>query len=145
MKYDWHTKSYIHSCIQVDDFKGKYTPQSSSISWSITFKNFHMTEQSHYWAYILRKPGLKKTHVPQCSLQHSLQQRGDGRNLWCQLADEWITKLWCILLSYKKEHIWVCSKVDEVAELRVYHTEWNKSEIERQISYINTYIWNLER
>ena len=61
----------------------------------------------------------------------------------CQLADEWITKLCCILLSYKKEHIWV--KVDEVDELRAYYTEWSKSEIERQISYINTYIWNLER
>ena len=24
------------------------------------------------------------------------------------------------------------------------HTEWSKSEREKQISYINTYIWNLE-
>ena len=26
-----------------------------------------------------------------------------------------------------------------------YHTEWSKSQRERQILYINTYIWNLER
>ena len=29
--------------------------------------NHHMTQQSHCWAYTLRKPQLKKTHVPQCS------------------------------------------------------------------------------
>ena len=34
-----------------------------------------------------------------------------------------------ILLSHKKEHIWVGS--DEVDELRAYYTEWNKSEGER--------------
>ena len=26
-----------------------------------------------------------------------------------------------------------------------YYTEWSKSEREKQISYINAYIWNLER
>ena len=25
------------------------------------------------------------------------------------------------------------------------HTEWSKSEREKQVSYINTYTWNLER
>ena len=32
-----------------------------------------MTQQSHYQPYALEKPYLKKTHVPQCSLQHYLQ------------------------------------------------------------------------
>ena len=32
-----------------------------------------MTQQSHYWAYILRIPEFKKTHVPKYSLQHYLQ------------------------------------------------------------------------
>ena len=40
-----------------------------------------MTQQSHYWANTLRKPELKKTHVPRCSLQHCLQQLGHGSNL----------------------------------------------------------------
>ena len=31
------------------------------------------TQQSHCWAYILRKPELKETRVPQCSSQHCLQ------------------------------------------------------------------------
>ena len=33
----------------------------------------HMTQPPHYWAYALKKPEFKKTHVPQCSLQHYLQ------------------------------------------------------------------------
>ena len=48
-----------------------------------------------------------------------------------------------ILLSYKKEQFWVSS--NEMDEPKVYHIEWGKSEREKQISYINTYIWNLER
>ena len=47
-----------------------------------------------------------------------------------------------ILLSYKKEDIWVSS--DEVDEPRAYYTEWSKSEREKQI-YINAYLWNLEK
>ena len=31
-----------------------------------------MTQQSHCWAYTLRKSELKETHVPQCSAQHCL-------------------------------------------------------------------------
>ena len=46
-----------------------------------------------------------------------------------------------ILLSHKKEHIWVSS--NEVDETGAYYTQWSKSE--RQIPYINRYIWNLER
>ena len=34
-----------------------------------------------YSAFILRKPQLKKTHVPKGSLQHCLQQLGHGSNL----------------------------------------------------------------
>ena len=47
-----------------------------------------------------------------------------------------------ILFSYENEYIWVSS--NEENEPRTYYTEWNKSEIEKQ-TYINTYIWNLER
>ena len=35
-------------------------------------QNYHMTQQSHFWAYTLRKPLLKKKQVTQCSLQHYL-------------------------------------------------------------------------
>ena len=48
-----------------------------------------------------------------------------------------------ILLSHKKEHLWVSSH--EVDEPRTYYTEWSKSEGERWISYSKTYIQNLEK
>ena len=46
-----------------------------------------------------------------------------------------------ILLSHKKEPIWV--SYNEVNESIAYYTEWSMSE--RQILYINAYIWHLER
>ena len=48
-----------------------------------------------------------------------------------------------ILLSYKKECIWVHS--NEVDETGADYTEWSKPERETLIQYINSYIWNLER
>ena len=45
------------------------------------------------------------------------------------LTDEWIKMLWYIS--------------GEVDEPRTYYIEWRKSE--KQISYTNAYIWNLER
>ena len=35
-------------------------------------QNCHMTQQYHFWAYTPRKPDLKETRAPQCSLQHCL-------------------------------------------------------------------------
>ena len=79
-----------------------------------------MTQQSHSQAYALRKPKLKKTHVPQCSLQHYLQQLEHGSNLLegihqqfpsihgsCPSTTEWIKKVVVhihngILLSHKR-------------------------------------------
>ena len=46
-----------------------------------------------------------------------------------------------ILLSYKKEHIWVTS--NEVDEAGAYFTKWSKSERETLIQYINTYIYGI--
>ena len=48
-----------------------------------------------------------------------------------------------ILLSHKKKQNWVI--YSEVDGPRDCHTEWSKSEKEKQISYINTYMWNLEK
>ena len=46
-----------------------------------------------------------------------------------------------ILLSPKKEWIWISSS--EVDEPWAGSTEWSKSE--KQMSYLNTYVWNLEK
>ena len=48
-----------------------------------------------------------------------------------------------ILLSHKKKWNWViCNEVDGP---RICHTEWSKSEREKQIPYVNTYIRNLKK
>ena len=54
-----------------------------------------MTQQSHCWAYTLRKPELKETRVPQCSLQLFIIAR-TWKQPRCTSADEWIRKLWYI-------------------------------------------------
>ena len=46
-----------------------------------------------------------------------------------------------ILLSHKKEHIWVSS--NEVGETRACYTECSKSE--KQILCTNAYVWNVGR
>ena len=48
-----------------------------------------------------------------------------------------------ILLSHKKERKWVIFR--DVDGPRDCHTDWSKSEREKQISYINAYMWNLEK
>ena len=63
----------------------------------------------------------------------------------CPSIDEWINMwyIYTILLSHKKEWNWVtCGDVDGPRDC---HTEWSKSEREKQISYINAYMWNLEK
>jgi len=40
---------------------------------------------------------------------------------------------------------WISVSFSEVNEARACCTEWNKSEREKQISYINAYMWNLEK
>ena len=60
--------------------------------------------------------------------------------IWKKMWYEWIYNE--ILLSHKKE--WndaICSNMDGPRE---YHTEWSKSDRERQISYDSTYVWNLK-
>ena len=44
-------------------------------------QNYHMTPQSHSWAYIQRTTGSEGIHVPHCSLQHCLQWPRHGSNL----------------------------------------------------------------
>ena len=48
-----------------------------------------------------------------------------------------------ILLSHKQEWNWViCRDMDGPREC---HAEWSKSERAKQMSYINAYMWNLEK
>ena len=47
------------------------------------------------------------------------------------------------LFNHKKEQN--CATCRDVDRLRDYHIEWSKSKREKQISYINRYMWNLEK
>ena len=62
-------------------------------------------------------------------------------------TDRWINKdvhkYNGMLLSHKKEQIWISGS--DVDELRASYIEWSQSEGEKQISYINAYIQNLEK
>ena len=66
----------------------------------------------------------------------------------CPSTDKWIKKMWYLYTmeyysAIKKERNWViCWDVDGSRDC---HTEWSKSEREKQISYINAYMWNLEK
>ena len=48
-----------------------------------------------------------------------------------------------ILLSHKKECIWVSS--NEVDETRAFYVEWSNQKEKKHISYSKAYMWNLER
>ena len=45
------------------------------------------------------------------------------------------------LLSHEKERIWVSS--NDMDETRACYTDWSNSETEKQISYINAYIYGI--
>ena len=58
-------------------------------------------------------------------------------------TEKWIKKLW---YTYTMEYYSAIKRNGtEVDEPRVYFTEWSKSEREKQILHIITYIWNLEK
>ena len=107
-----------------------------------------MTQQSHYKAYTLRKPKLKKTHVPQCSLKHYLTIARTWKQPRCPSTAEWIKKLWYIYTM--ENYSAIKSNSTESVLMRWMNLEpitqsEVKSEREKQILHINTYIWNLER
>ena len=54
-----------------------------------------MTQQFHCWAYTLRKPELKETHVPVFITALFIVAR-TWKQPRCPSADEWIRKLWYI-------------------------------------------------
>ena len=67
----------------------------------------------------------------------------------CPSTDEWIKTTWYIYTMEYYSAIkrnfrnWVIYR--DVHGSRDCHTEWSKSEREKQISYINTHIWKLEK
>ena len=50
----------------------KVKEKSEKVGLKLNIQNCLMIQQSRCWAYTLRKPEGKETHVPQCSSQHCL-------------------------------------------------------------------------
>ena len=89
---------------------------------------------------------MKKAHVPQCSLQHYLART--GKQPRCPSSDEWIKKSWYI--NTVKYYPAIKRNTFELVLMRWMNLEpimqrELKSEREKQIPYINTCTWNLER
>ena len=63
------------------------------------------------------------------SLAEECNYRGRKKGFWIDIH--------YFLSSWDKEHIWVSP--NEVDKPRAHHTEWSKSERQKQISYINTH------
>ena len=122
----------------------------SVMHWQESATGIHMSPPSWTPSYFLHHPTPLGCHravgwVPCAALFTVARTWKQPR--W-SLTNEWIQTLWYIyILEYysaiKRWCIWV--RPNEVDEPRACYTEWNKSERQRQILYINTCIWNLER
>ena len=106
-----------------------------------------MTQQSPSYAYTLRKPKLKKTHVSHCSWQHYLQQL-ERKQPRCPSTDEWIKKLWYI---YTREQ---CSTIKKKNIFESVLMRWMNLEpmIQREVSqkekdkyHILTHIYGIQK
>ena len=53
-----------------------------------------MTQQSHFWAYTLRKPDLKQTRAPPKFIAALFIIARTCKQPRCPSADKWIRKLW---------------------------------------------------
>ena len=120
--------------------------QGEQINFKYIEKPYVSTQQSHYWAYILRRPKLKRTHVPQYSLQHFLQWLGHGsnRDVHRQMSG------YRNCGTYTKMECYSVIKMNKIVSLL---ERWmdlerdiqrRKSEREKQRLNINVYVWDRE-
>ena len=160
VEHDWAINTYVHPLLGQESwcFLGGSTQKGSSRvlrngPWSAPQKE-DRAFKSRKWA----QKGLKNPWSKDLSSLPSSRGVEEGRLLSLFLckglnSSSGFDSYWDkevvvhiyngILLSHKKEHIWVSS--NEVNEPRTYYTAWSKSKREKQIWYINVYIWNLER
>ena len=110
-------------------------------------QNCHITQQSHCWAYMPRKPEFERDTCTPLFIIALFTIASTWKQPRCPLADEWIRKLWYI---YTMEYYSAIKKNAFESILM----RWTKlepiiqsevSQKEKQpIQYINAYIWSLE-
>ena len=101
-----------------------------------------MSQQSHREKIVIQKDALyPSVHCSTVYNSQDMEATYMSINRWMDKAI--VVHIYKgILLSHEKEAVWV--SWTEVMNLACY-IEWSKSEREKQTSYINTYIWNLEK
>ena len=107
-----------------------------------------MTQLSHSWTFILRKPKFKKTHIPPLFIAALFTVARTWRQPRCPSTDEWIKKLWYI---YTMEYYSaIKTNAFESVLMRwmnlepIIQSEVSQKEKEKK-SYSNADIWNLEK
>ena len=116
--------------------------------WSFSF-SFSISPSNEYSGLISFRMDWLDLLAVQGTLKGLLQHHSSKAPiLWCSVSlwfnyhlSHVVPRYSGILLCHKKECIWLSP--NEVDEPRAYYTEWSKSE--KQISYINAYIWNPQR
>ena len=84
-----------------------------------------MTQQSHSYAYNLRKAKLKNTHVSHVFIAAIFTIARTWKQPRCPLTDEWIKKLYIYTMEYYsaiKRNTFE-SVLNEVDKSRAYYTE----------------------
>ena len=103
-----------------------------------------MTQQSHCWAYTLRKPELKETCTPVFTVALFTIAR-TWKQTRCPSADKWIAKLWyiCTVEYYSaiKKNAFESVLMKWMQLEPIIQSEVRKTPIQ----YNNAYVWNLER
>ena len=107
--------------------------------------NYHMTQQSHYWPYILKKTLINKNTCMPVFIKALFTIARTWKQSRCLLTDEWIKKKWYIYTMEYYSALKRNTSESVVDKPRAYDTEHSKTERENQIWYTNPYIWNLER
>ena len=75
-----------------------------------------MTQQSHYWAYTLRKPWFKKTHLTPVFTAALFTVARVWKQPRCPSTDDWIKKL-CYIYTIE-------SSVQSLSHVRLFLTSW---------------------
>ena len=106
-----------------------------------------MTQQSHYWAYTQEKAIMQKDTCTPMFTAALFTIARSWKQPKCPSTDDWIKKMWYIYTmeyysAIKRNEIGLF--VETWMDLETVKQSEVKSEREKQISYTNAYMWNLE-
>ena len=120
-----------------EQYRDSLQTRSKSTTWLSNATSWHIPWETH---------SSKRHMYPSvhCSTIYNSQDMGTTYiSIIGWMDKEVVVHIYDEILVTKNHRIWVsCSEVDVS---KACYTEWSKSEREKQILFINTYIWNLEK